>query len=94
MKKGDQNHPKVKDVRANLIKAAWDLLGPTSASPDLRRYVEVISALMRAPLYMFTPQLWRIEINAITGRYRPGNPAWDEYSVGDLRPSEFDVIIS
>ena len=86
----DANHPKIKDLRANLRQAVGRLLGPRN-SGLAKRLKRVI---LRAPLDMFRPQLWRLDLSAISARrVVQGEPNWDEWVITDLQAGEFDVIV-
>ena len=52
-----------------------------------------IASITQAPIVMFTPQLWRLKLNDIAGRYTKGHQYPDEYKIEDLKTPEFDVII-
>ena len=87
---GGVNNAKVKDVRANLLLVLDRELRVAGRGPEISR---ALADVMRAPLESFTPQLWRIDMRAIAGRYRSGHQYPDEYLITDLDPHEFEVII-
>ncbi|MCW5979029.1 MAG: hypothetical protein KIT09_13190 [Bryobacteraceae bacterium] len=89
VKTGDENHSKIKDLRANIIIAIN--LHIARRDPKLARQVR--GALRRAPLSMFRPQIWRIEMSTLEGRMEPGEPGWKEYLIRDLRSGEFEIIV-
>lgn len=89
---GGVNNAKVKDVRANLLQVIDRELraaGRASEAP------KALAAVAHAPLEAFTPQLWRINVGAVAGRYSDdGRQYPDEYLIADLHQHEFGVVIS
>lgn len=92
VKNRDLNHPKLKDLRAELLGVVRLFIAPRDAS--LARSIR--REILRAPVEMFRPQLWRLDLTKIVAsRIRTDRSAagWDEQYVADLRESEFDVIV-
>ena len=90
VKIGDVAEPKIKDLRANIRVAINLLVAPGNAplARALRR------AVQRAPLDMFRPQLWRLDLSKLApNRVQPGKLNWDEWLIQDVRPGEFEVIV-
>ena len=90
VKTQDTDHPKIKDLRANIGTAINLFVAPTDPrlAKVLKRQIE------RAPLEMFRPQLWRIDLSNIeTSRLLSGRPDWDEKRIEDLRSGEFELIV-
>jgi hypothetical protein len=91
VKKNDANHPKLKDLKANLLLAVRNLITPSD--PVLARQLK--RSIRLAPIEMFRPQLWRIDLSKVaTGRWNThrSTTGWDEQYVTDLKDGEFDVI--
>ena len=86
----DINNAKVKDVKANLLFATVKELAKAGRGNEIPA---AIASITNAPIEMFTPQLWRLEMDALGGRYTRGNQYPDEYKIEDLKTQEFDVII-
>lgn len=85
VKLGDVNHPKIKDLRLNLMQAADFLL----------KQDDLVEEIRTAGLGSFHPQLWRIRVESVdAGRVRRPvtNNGWDEQYIEDLREDEFEVI--
>jgi hypothetical protein len=92
VKKSDVNHPKIRDVRAKLLRVVARLLG--TANAGLAR--ELKREIRKAPLSMFRPQLWMLSLPAISServKSSGATPGWDEQHVDDLRAGEFEVIV-
>jgi hypothetical protein len=92
VKKNDVNHPKLKDLKANLLSAISRLVAPRD--PSLARLLK--RDIIRAPVEMYRPQLWRLDLDKIAlGRWKTlgATPSWDEQFVEDLRDGEFEVIV-
>lgn len=93
IKSRDENHPKVRYHRTNLLwiideKRRNGVIDEVTAS-NLSREVA------NAPMSLFRPEIWRINLDMIsTNRIQKTNNFPDEYVIADLLPSEFDVIIS
>jgi hypothetical protein len=87
---GGINNVKVDKVKANIIQAIDRELMAAGRKTEI---APAIVAVNSAALDMFTPQLWRIDISAIIGRYTTNNQYPDEHCVRDLRTHEFDVVI-
>jgi len=91
VKKKDLNHSKIRDLRAKLLRVIALRVEPVDATlaESLTREV------LEAPVEMFRPQLWRLNVSAITpARWDTtgSTPGWDEYLISDLAPGEFEVI--
>lgn len=92
VKKNDVNHPKLKDLKANLLLAVSRRIAPRDAAHarELKRTIR------RAPAEMFRPQLWKIDLRRVDGaRWNTtgANPLWDEQSVSDLQREEFEILV-
>ena len=90
VEKGDINNAKVEKVRTNLLFAAVMELRKAGRNKDIPA---AITSIAQVPIKMFTPQLWRLKLNDIAGRYTKGHQYPDEYKIEDLKTQEFDVII-
>jgi hypothetical protein len=91
VKRKDVNHAKIKDLRAGLLRVISKYVEPSdrSLAQILRR------ELRKAPIEMFHPQLWRLDLSRIdTTRIKTDQsvPGWDEQYVSDLIDGEFEVI--
>jgi hypothetical protein len=80
-----------KDLRAGLLRVISKYVAPSdrSLAQILRR------ELRKAPIEMFHPQLWRLDLSRIdTTRIKTDQsvPGWDEQYVSDLIDGEFEVI--
>lgn len=92
VKKKDGNHPKIELTKLKLLDAVSRLIGPKDAklARTLRREIRT------APVEMFRPQIWRIDLRAVeVSRWKKdkSNPGWDEQYLTDLEASEFEVIV-
>jgi len=92
VKKDDVNHPKLKDLKANLLLAVSRQIGrkDRSLARRLRRDI------LRAPVSMYRPQLWRLDLSRVdVSRWKTNGatPSWDEQYVTDLQDGEFEVIV-
>jgi hypothetical protein len=90
VKKKDVNHPKLKDLRANLLRLIHRSIGDRTVARQLKRQIRT------APIEMFHPQLWRIDLSKISaGRIHTDRsmPGWDEQYIEDLTGIEFEVIV-
>lgn len=90
VEQGDINNAKVKDTRTNVLFAAIRELQKSGRGNEISA---TITAITQAPIELLTPQLWRLDMNAIAGRYTRGHQYPDEFNIKDLKPGEFDVII-
>lgn len=92
VKKSDANHPKLKNFRASLLETINRLV--SKKDPKLAR--ELRREILRAPVEMFRPSIWRIDLSKIavsrvhTDKSQAG---WDEQYIADLTDSEFEVIV-
>ncbi|MDP8982842.1 MAG: hypothetical protein M3O35_19885 [Acidobacteriota bacterium] len=59
VKKKDVNHPKVKDLRANLLRPVNRSITDRTVARQLKHQIRT------APIEMFHPQLWRIDLSKI-----------------------------
>jgi hypothetical protein len=92
VKRNDVNHPKLKDLKANLLLAVTYLIAPSDAA----RARELKRSIRRASIDMFRPQLWKLDlsrINATRWNKTGANLSWDEQYVTDLKGGEFEVIV-
>lgn len=90
VKQGAVNNAKVKDLKANLLRAVDKELRTQSRHNEIPAAMAVIS---KASLQDYTPQLWKLNLNAIAGRYTGAHQYPDEYNIPDLKSNEFQVII-
>jgi len=90
VRQGGVNNPKIKDVRANLMRAAFKELRAGGREKELE---ETINRISQASIEMFTPQMWKIDLKAVAGKYSQGHQYPDEYELKGLKPSEFEVIV-
>jgi hypothetical protein len=85
------NNAKVRDVRANLMRAVDKELRAQKRDHEIPGALAAISS---APLDSFTPQLWKIKLSQIdNSRYSCTHQYQDECNIPDLASSEFDVIV-
>jgi hypothetical protein len=92
VKKRDINHPKPKDFKAGFLDVVNRLIVPRDAA--LARSVR--REILRAPVEMFRPQLWRIDLSTIPApRIRTDRSAsgWDDQYISDLAETEFEIIV-
>lgn len=87
----DVNHPKLKDLRANLLAVINEMVKPKDRklARALRREA------IRAPVEAFRPQIWRVDLSKLQAsrvRTDRSTAGWDEQYVPDLAESEFDII--
>lgn len=87
---GGVNNAKIKDVRANLLHVIDYELRAAGRTSEV---ATALSAVMGAPLDAFTPQLWRLDMTAIAGRYTVGHQYPDEYRITNLRANEFETVV-
>lgn len=90
VEQGGVNNAKVRDVRANLMRAADKELAASGRSSEIPA---VLAAIASVPLASLTPQLWRIDLSKVSGRYTSGHQYPDEFSISDLKPSEFEIVV-
>lgn len=90
IEQGAVNNAKVKDVKANLLRAIDKELRAAGRDTEIPAAMAVISS---APLQCYTPQLWKLDLNAISGRYTIGYQYPDEFNITDLRLNEFKNIV-
>ena len=91
VKRKDVNHPKIKDLRAGLLRVISKYVAPRdrNLAKTLRREIR------RAPVEFFHPQLWRLDLSRIgVTRVKTDQsvPGWDEQYISDLSEGEFAVI--
>lgn len=89
VKRKDVNHTKIKDLRAGLLRVMSRYVPDHSLAYLLRREVR------RAPIEMFHPQLWRLDLRKIEAariKLDQSTLGWDEQYISDLADGEFDVI--
>jgi hypothetical protein len=92
VKKNDVNHSRIKDLRMSLVDAIVRLVKP--GNRGLAK--SLIAQVLGAPVEMFRPQLWRLNISSIAPARWDTTGAtngWDEHLVKDLAPEEFEVIV-
>lgn len=91
VEQGDENNAKVKDVRLNLVLAVERELRKANRDSEIPAAMAEITS---ADLRQFTPQLWRLKLDKIAGRYtNKGAQYPDEYIITDLKEDEFKVIV-
>jgi hypothetical protein len=89
VKRRDVNHSKIKDLRARLLRAISRYVPDRNLAETLRKEIR------KAPLEMFHPQLWRLDLRKIDAtrvKVDQSTPGWDEQYISDLADGEFDVI--
>ncbi len=89
VKRRDANHSKIKDLRAGLLRAISRYVPDRNLAVTLRREIR------KAPLEMFHPQLWRLDLRKIDAariKTDQSTSGWDEQYISDLTDGEFDVI--
>jgi hypothetical protein len=92
VKKRDINHPKIKDLRANLLTVVARFVKPRN--PSLARALR--RQILGAPIEMFRAQIWRLNLSAIAPNRWDTNGAtagWDEQHVNHLTAKEFEIIV-
>lgn len=87
---GGINNSKIKDIRANLMSAVDAELTAQGRTSEISA---ALAAIAKAPLDLFTPQIWRIKRGALGARCAKGLYYPDEFLVADLKPGEFTVIV-
>jgi hypothetical protein len=92
VKRKDVNHSKLKDLRANLLLVVSRSIGPKdrALARALRREIRT------APVEMFRPQIWRIDLRKVdASRWKKdgARSGWDEQYVTDLKPAEFEILV-
>jgi hypothetical protein len=90
--KRDINHPKLKDFKAGLLSVIRAMIAPKDA--DLARKLR--REILRAPIEMFRPQIWRVDLSRIAAarvRTDRSAPGWDEQYISDLDDAEFEIIV-
>lgn len=90
VEQGAVNNAKVKDVKANLLRAVDKEL---HAQGRQNKIPATMAAISKASLQDYTPQLWKLNLNALTRRYTDGHQYLDEFNIPDLKSNEFQVII-
>ena len=91
VQKGDHTEPKIKDPRANIHLGIQLRLGKTNRA----RAEQPHGIVTRAPIEMFHPQIWRLELSSIDAtRWRPAEHSErDETRTEDLSRGEFEVVV-
>jgi hypothetical protein len=92
VKKKDVNHSKLETLRANLLLTVSRFIAPGNRglARTLRREIR------KAPVEMFRPQLWRIDLGKVdASRWKKdgAHPGWDEQFVTDLKATEFEILV-
>jgi hypothetical protein len=92
VKKKDANHPKLESVRLNLLLTVSRLIAPSDRvlARALRREIRL------APVEMFRPQIWRIDLRKVdASRWKKdrAHSGWDEQYVTDLKGTEFEILV-
>jgi len=89
VKRRDVNHSKIKDLRAGLLRVINRYVRDRNLAETLRKEIR------RAPLEMFHPQLWRLDLRKIDAariKVDRSTTGWDEQYIADLVDGEFEVI--
>lgn len=89
VKLGDVNHPKIKDMRANLMQALDFRYGMVDAEAACKLRDDV----QQAPMAAFRPELWKVTVEDARAKRPLGNRGWDEQLAPDLTEDEFEVIV-
>src|SRR6267142_2530462 len=87
-KRRDLKKAKIKDVRSNLMDAMSRQLTKAGRSAEVGMALVEIS---NAPIEMFKPQIWRLELQSVGSRLKSGHQYPDEYLVEDLSDAEFQI---
>ena len=92
VKANDHNHPKIKDLRAGLLRIIDRFVRPKDRELARALKREVVSC----DLAMFRPQIWRLDLRALSAsriHHDKSQDGWDEQYLSDLRNGEFEVIV-
>jgi len=92
VRKQDLNHPKIKDLRANLLSVVARFVKPRN--PTLARKLR--RQILNAQIEMFRPQIWRLHLASIeASRWdnTGSTPGWDEQHINNLNQGEFEIIV-
>lgn len=99
VKNKDSNDAYVRDAREKLVNAlnlaltdAYDLLNPPTSEANATT-AEHILAVRYAEIALFRPEIWRIELKKIEGRYSSGHQYRQEHHIKDLKWKEFETVI-
>ena len=87
---GGVHNAKIKDIRMNLLAAIEKEMTDAGASDDA--IANAISAVGTARLRAFTPQLWKLDRQAIRRRSTTGQ-YHDEFLIRDLTTAEFEIVV-
>lgn len=90
IKQGGFNNAKIKDIRLNLMRAVNKELARQQRSTEI---ASTQSLIAKAPLTWLRPEIWRLDLNAIKGRYTGGHQYSDEFLLQDLAKAEFEIIV-
>lgn len=90
VKQNDVNHPKIKDIRANLMRAVVRELACQGCEEHT---ASVIKTLEGVDIICFRPQVWKIDLNSVPPSRYSSSQYPDEYLIRELRKDEFQVII-
>jgi hypothetical protein len=94
VKKGDLNHPKLKDCRARLLFVVNEHIAKERNDPHLARLLR--REILNAPIELFRPQIWRIDLARIPiSRIKldRSTPGQDEQYINDLMNTEFEIVV-
>lgn len=92
VKRKQITHEKILSVKVELLLTVERVIKPR----DLPHARALRHAILSAPVEMFRPQIWRIDLRHVDGsrwkkdRTRPG---WDEQYVTDLTATEFEIVV-
>jgi hypothetical protein len=87
---GGVKNAKIKDVRANLMLAVERELRIQGRESEISPSFAAIAA---APIQVFTPQVWRIDMGKLIGKTSSGYQYPDELLASSLSAGDFEVII-
>ena len=90
VEQGAYNNAKVKDVKSNLLYAVDKELRAAGRATDIPA---AMAAIRSAPIKCYTPQLWKVKLNRIAGRYVGVHQYRDEFKITNLKANEFEIII-
>jgi hypothetical protein len=99
VKEQDFGDAYLQDARQKLVNAlnlaltkAYDLLNPPQGQDNVQMARDIITT-RHSGIEWFRPQIWRLELGQIAGRYSSGHQYWHEHRITDLTCGEFETII-
>lgn len=90
VKQGATNNAKIKDIRSNLMRAVKKELHRQQKATQVASLQGIIA---KAPLSWLRPEIWRIDLKAVDGRYTGGHQYRDEFNINDLNRDEFVIVV-